>query len=464
MTEAEPLEELRREAASLTTEIVRLIGRRNSVAGRIGALKSNLSLPVDDEKVEDSLVRQVLDECDRSGVSRAAGLKVLSVLLSESKRVQGAVQPPAESPMSSFARAIQLQRQGRRSIIRLDVGEPDFAPPRSVLEACARALFSFKTHYTLTRGIPELISELRLYLSRKHGYDASEEELMVTPGGRFAVYSAIASIVKEGESAIVVEPSWPAYRQSLQHVGARAVVIHTALEDSWEFPIEKLKESIKPNTRAIILSYPNNPTGKIITQSSFREIVGVANDAGLTVISDEIYNDYAYRPCPTVLESGAEKFVLTASFSKTWAMTGFRIGYAVSSRELISRMLALSSLMVTSVPEFIQYGAIEALRAEAEVERNSRTMKERIDAACAELDRLDSLLSYYRPDGAMYVFPQFSRSDMDSQRFSEELLERGVSVTPGTAFGNYTKSFRISLCQPAELLQKGIREIGRALS
>jgi aspartate aminotransferase len=344
------------------------------------------------------------------------------------------------------------------------VGEPDFAPPRSVLEACARALFSFKTHYTLTRGIPELISELRLYLSRKHGYDSSEEELMVTPGGRFAVYSAIASIVKEGESAIVVEPSWPAYRQSLQHVGARAVVIHTALEDSWEFPIEKLKESIKPNTRAIILSYPNNPTGKIITQSSFREIVGVANDAGLTVISDEIYNDYAYRPCPTVLESGAEKFVLTASFSKTWAMTGFRIGYAVSSRELISRMLALSSLMVTSVPEFIQYGAIEALRAEAEVERNSRTMKERIDAACAELDRLDSLLSYYRPDGAMYVFPQFSRSDMDSQRFSEELLERGVSVTPGTAFGNYTKSFRISLCQPAELLQKGIREIGRALS
>ena len=149
-----------------------------------------------------------------------------------------------------------------------------------------------------------------------------------------------------------------------------------------------MKEAIRPNTRAILLSYPSNPTGKIIAPAKFREILGVANDHKLTVISDEIYTDYAYAPCPSILEGGANRFILTSSFSKTWAMTGFRIGYTLSSEDVIAKMAKVQSLMVSSVPEFIQYGAIKALQSDSEVAENVASMKKRIEAASRELDAI----------------------------------------------------------------------------
>ncbi len=458
------LKELREEIANATINLVRLVGKRNDLARRVGQLKRSVSLPVEAEKVEDSLLRAVVAECERVGVSKRAGLKILRVLLSESKQVQGAVAGKSvESPMASFATAAELERRGKK-LIRLDVGEPDFRPPRAVLEACSKALFSFKTHYTLTRGIPELVSSLQNYLKRRFGYDARDEELIVTTGGRYAIYSAIASVVEEGDSAIVIDPNWPAYRQTLEQIGAKAIVVHTTFEDSWEPSIEEVEEVIRPNTTAIVLSYPNNPSGKIIDTGTFNALVDIANDRGLTVISDEAYVDYAYRTCPSVLHSNAKRFILARTFSKSWAMTGFRVGYAVSSKPVVDRMLEMSSLMLTSVPEFVQYGAIKALESEAEVETNSRTMKERINLACAELNGLDSL-DYRKPDGAMYVFPRAKARDFEASAFTSKLLEeKGVSIIPGTAFGKYPDCFRVSLCQPEEVIREGIRRIGALLS
>ncbi|MDG7007861.1 MAG: aminotransferase class I/II-fold pyridoxal phosphate-dependent enzyme [Nitrososphaerota archaeon] len=426
----------------------------------IGALKEADSLPMEDDRVEDELVKQVLEGCDRVGLDREAGLKILNVLVTESKRVQGI--RGRTSPVPIFSKALELQRK-RVKLIRLDVGEPDFAPPQAVLEACSEALFAHKTHYTESQGIPELTEALVGYLARKHGFKASEGEVAVTPSGRFAVYAALASVVGELESVIVPEPNWPAYRDSLQQLGAKAVAVHTSIEEGWTPSIKGIERAIRPNTKAIILSYPNNPTGRVISKDLFRQIVELSDDRGLTVISDEIYNEYTPKPSPSVLETTPKKFILTSSFSKTWAMTGFRIGYSVSSKETTSKIARMISLMFTSVPEFIQWGAIRALDADGDVRRNVAEMSRRIDVACKELDGIDGL-EYVRPDGGMYVFPELSKGRGSGESFAQRLLDAGVSVTPGILFGDYGDFFRISLGQQEHAIVEGIRRMGRFLS
>ena len=463
MSSEKELDGLREEVSARTREIIDAIAARNALAGKIGEAKAREGLPVEDPKVEDALARLVIRECEEKGVDVRTGLKVLSAIISEGKRVQGVkTKHQVITPQMMSAKARELEKAGRQ-LLRLDVGEPDFPPPRAVLDATSQALYAFKTHYTATRGIPGLVAAVRRYVERKSGFSAKESEVMITPGGRFGVYSALATAVSEGESVLIIEPNWPAYKEVLQFIGARATTVHTALEDGWEPNVEAIHDAIRPNTRAMILSYPANPTGKIISPSKFKEIVKLANDHGLTIISDEIYTDYAYSTCPGILGSGAERFILTASFSKTWAMTGFRVGYCVSSEENISKMMRIKSLVLTSVPEFIQYGAIGALDSDAEVSRNSTAMKERIEVACSELDSIPAL-SYFRPDGAMYVFPQGRREDFDSTSFTMDLLERkGTTVTPGTGFGDYPRCFRISLGQSKETIVQGIRNMGELL-
>ena len=452
------LGELRAEIAQVTSDIIELVGKRNELARQVGAAKTLGLLPMEDEDVEEALTRQVIAMCEKVGVKKEAGLKILAVLLSESKTAQGLQDRNQSVPI--FSKALALQRKGQK-LLRLDVGEPDFPPPKAVLEACSNALFTLKTHYTEPRGIPELREALREYLTRKHHYHAEDSEVAVTPSGRFAVYAALASAVGEGEGAVLLEPNWPAYSDVLRRIGSRPTIVHTSLDEGWTPSVRQIEEAIRPNTKAIILSYPNNPTGKVLPPGLFKEIVDLADSRDLTIISDEIYNEYTNKPCPSVLETTARKFVLTSSFSKTWAMTGFRVGYAVSSKETIVSISKLISLMFTSVPEFIQWGAIKALTAEAEVRKNVRTIRERVEAACKELDRIASL-EYRRPDGAIYVFPRL-KSGESGDSFSDRMLSGGVSVAPGSVFGNYPDFFRISLGQPTEVITEGIRKMGDAL-
>ncbi len=459
MAEEAGLDQLREQVAETTREIIRLAGKRNDLARKIGELKAKKSLPAEDSEVEDRLLDEVISECDRARLDRSAGLRLFSVLLAESKKTQRL--EPRSTPMAAFAKALELQRRGV-PIIRLDVGEPDFRPPRKVLDACSEAMFAFKTHYTEARGIPELRAALRGYLERKRRFQADDGELTVTPSGRFAVFAALSGLVGEGESALVIEPNWPAYREVLTHLGARAIPIATRLEDGWEPSTKDIEAAVRPDTRAIVVSYPNNPSGKVISPDLFRQVTEIADERGLGVLSDEIYNEYTSAPCPSILDHPPRKFVLTSSFSKTWAMTGFRIGYAVSSKETIGKMVKMTSLMVTSVPEFIQYGAIRALDADAEVSSNVREMKERIEAVDEELREIGSL-EYVKPDGAMYFFPRLRNRPGGGDSFAAELLGRGVSVTPGSSFGDYGDFFRISLGQPRETIIEGVRRIGKAL-
>jgi len=460
----EDLKDLREEVAETTDQIFKLVARRDRLAKRIGEIKTRGSLPMESDTVEDALFKRVLDDCRELGLDQRFGAKLLSMLISESKKAQGIkAAQPLITPMMMMAKATEIERQGKK-LIRLDVGEPDFHPPKAVLDAVSKALYSFKTYYTVGRGIPELLEALQGYFQRRQNYRPDEKQLMVTPGGRFAVYAALATTLAEGDSAIVVEPNWPAYKEGIDYVGAKAITVRTTLEDGWEASPEEVKAAIRPNTKAIILSYPCNPTGKIIGKSMFKEIVGIADEAGLTVISDEIYNDYAYKPCPTILESLPKKYILTSSFSKAWSMTGFRVGYALGPPETISRMLKVLGLMITCVPEFIQLGAVKALDSDREVARNSKAVKERIEAVAAELDDIDGL-EYNRPDGSIYFFPQAVDEKFDSSAFAMRLIEKkGVTISPGTGFGDYPRCFRISLGKPKETLVAGVRKIGELLA
>ncbi len=455
MTGRPAIDDLRSKIASVTKEIIDLAGERNRLARSAGLLKAGASLPQENEEVEDRLSAEVIAECDRVGVDRGTGLKILSVLISESKRAQGI---PNREPLAPlFAKALAMERKGAK-LVRLDVGEPDFPPPKSVLEGCSEALFGLKTRYTESRGIPELREALLSFLARKSGFRATDEEVTVTPSGRFAVYAALSCVVSEGESAVVLDPSWPAYRDALRQLGARPLVVNSRMEDGWAAPLGEVERAIKGHTRAIVVNFPNNPTGSVASAQLFKGIVDIADDRGLTVISDEIYGEYSSKPCPSVLVTTPKKFILTSSFSKSWAMTGFRIGYAVSNAENAAKITRLASLLVTSVPEFIQWGAIKALEADADVKRNVATMKDRVEAASAELEKVEAL-EFVRPEGAMYLFPRLkNRGSGDA--FSEKLLQNGVSVVPGRVFGDaYPEHFRISLGQPRERIVEGIRRM-----
>ena len=464
MSSDRELAQLREEIADKTKEIIDLVAARNDLARKVGALKTKNALPLEDPNVEETLVQVVLRECDARGVDRATGLRVLSSLLAEGKRVQGfQSKAPLITPMMMSTKAREVEATGKK-LLRLDVGEPDFHPPKAVLDATSQALYEFKTHYTSTRGIPEAVAAVRRYVDRKHHFPLRDSEVIINPGGRFGVYMALATTVKEGESAIIIEPNWPAYKECLQYIGARAITVHTTLEDGWLPSVDAVHDAVRSNTKAIVLSYPANPTGAILPPAEFKEIVGVANDHKLTVISDEIYTDYAYKPCPSILESGAQKFILTASFSKTWAMTGFRVGYTVSSEETVSKMIKAQALLLTCVPEFIQRGAISALDSDDDVVRNSAAMKERIEAASRELNSIPSL-QYVKPDGAMYVFPQARNEDFDSVAFTMKLLEgKAVTISPGTGFGDYPRAFRVSLGGSMDTIVQGLRRIGELLA
>jgi aspartate aminotransferase len=296
-------------------------------------------------------------------------------------------------------------------------------------------------------GAPYLREALSGYASSEFGADVPPENVMVTPGGRFAVFLAM-SLLNPGDEIAVIEPAWPAYRECAQNAGVRVRSIRTSPEDGWEPSVEQVRRAIGQNTRMLVLNYPNNPTGKILEPRLQKGIVDAAAESGIYVLSDEIYWRYAYSDWISVLRSGYEKSVVVQSFSKSHAMTGFRVGYTMADPEILGRMARLQALAITSVAEPVQYAAMHAL--EADISPNSETIRSRLAALS---DRAREMgLDFVEPQGAMYLFARTG----DGVGLAENLLERGVAVAPGEAFGDYGDHIRISACQDKKTLMEGM--------
>jgi aspartate aminotransferase len=447
MGKNDELESLRHKVRDITAQIMRNVHQRMELAEQIGEVKSRLGIDVKDEKVEQDIRTMVMSLVDETGMGRDFALQLLNILLAESEQVQAQKQKqkgPKQTHLGIFMKAKQLEASGKK-MIHMEVGEPDYSPPAAVGDSLAESFRLRQYHYTDTRGVPKL----RDAIAKREG--TTEDQVVVTPGGRFAVFSAITSLLKAGQEMIVLEPAWPAYRECADFIGARTKVLRTTLQSKWTPDTRQLEEMVNPGTKMIALNYPNNPTGKILDGKTMERIVSIVRDNGLYLLSDEVYADYAFKKFTSIREYGYDRSILVSSFSKRYAMTGFRVGYAVAAKDIIAKMAKVQAVGITSVAEPMQHAALAALGDNPS--ENVSTMKKRLDFVSGKLKEMS--LRFAEPDGAMYVYPELPRGE--DIALVERLLEKGVAIAPGSGFGDYYRQFvRISACQPEKTLEKGL--------
>src|ERR687893_2079671 len=447
---SQDLDILRDKVRGLTIQIMRAVHERIGFARKIGEIKSRLGIDIRDEKVENDIRMRVMSLAEEIGMSTEFALQLLNVLLVESEHVQAqkSEQKTVEKQthLSIFSRARQLEASGKK-IIHMEVGEPDYSAPARVGAALADSFEMKHYHYTDTQGI----AKLRDAIATKEGGGISRDQVVVTPGGRFAVFSAIKSLLRAGQELIVIEPAWPAYKECADFVGAKTRILRTTLGNKWAPDIKRLEELINSTTKMIVLNYPNNPTGKVLDYKTTKKIVQLAKDHGLYLLSDEVYADYVFGEFRSILKYDYTKSIVVGSFSKRYAMTGFRVGYGIANKDIISRMARVQAVAITSVAEPMQRAALAAL--EVDPSENIQLMKSRLGFICNKLEKMS--LRYIKPDGAMYVYPELQNGE--DLPIVEKLLEKGVAIAPGSGFGDAYKRFvRISACQPEKTLEKGL--------
>jgi len=439
------IEEHRKKIEEITLEMIKLLKTRTDIAKQIGDAKASLGMTVTDEEREDALRNQVTKLCKEIDLDQSTALKFLNLLLNESVKVQS---ESKQTHLSVFLKAKALEEEGKK-IIHLEVGEPDFKPPEEVKTALAEVYDKGYGKYGPAKGI----TELRMALSKKQ--DVDFENIMICPGARFGVYLAITTLLNPGDEIIVIEPAWPAYKDCALNAGVKVRTIKTTLETKWEPSIDQINNAINENTKMIVLNYPNNPTGKILPENMMKNIINIARKHDLYVLSDEIYEFYYMDgdlPSPTMRPGvvyGYEKTIVTQSFSKSFAMTGYRIGYAIADPSIIEKMSKLQALSLTNVSEPIQYVALQALKANTS--SNTAIIKSRLEALIKSAK--DIGLEFIEPDGAMYLFAKTKHKNFDATKFSEKLLEHGVAIAPGEGFGDYKEFFRITAIDETKLMK-----------
>lgn len=334
--------------------------------------------------------------------------------------------------------------QRMEDAISLGVGEPDFVTPWRIREACIFSLEKGYTSYTSNWGLLELREALSDAIYKETGvYYDPEGELLITTGVSEAADLALRAILNPGEEVILHEPSYVSYNPCTVFAGGTTVCVATGVEDEFKVRAEQIEEKITERTKALILSYPNNPTGATLSRKELEEIADVANEHDLLVISDEVYGKLTYEgthTCFASLNGMKERTVLLNGFSKSYAMTGWRLGYAAGNKELIEAMMKIHQYVMMCAPITAQMAAIEALRCEDEVERMVSEYNRRRRVMVDGLNALG--LSCFEPKGAFYTFPSIQTTGLTSEEFAKRLLlEEKVVVIPGSVFGACGEGF-----------------------
>ncbi|KAF6244841.1 aspartate aminotransferase [Nitrosopumilus sp. b2] len=440
----------------VTLEMIKLLKTRTDIAKKIGEVKKNIGKVVTDETREENLRTKVISVCQEIGLDEKIATKFLNFLLNESIKVQSTNK---QTHLSIFLKAKELEQQGKK-IIHMEVGEPDFLPPTIVKDALEEVYDKGFLKYGQVRGMPIFRETLAKYVNKKFKTSITQENIIVSPGARFSIFTAITTLLNPGDEIIVIEPAWPAYKDCALNSGIKVRTINTTLESKWEPSIEQIQKTINPNTKMIVLNYPNNPTGKILPEKLQDEIIEIAKKNNLYVLSDEIYSEYVKESWKSILSYNYEKGIVTQSFSKSHAMTGFRIGYAIADHKIIEKMSKLQALCLTNVSEPIQYIAMKAL--ESDTSNNNKTVQNRLDLLIQKADELN--LDIIVPDGAMYVFARINKDGFDGVQFANKTLEKGLAIAPGEGFGDYKNFIRISACQDEKTLIEGMNILKETMS
>ena len=351
-------------------------------------------------------------------------------------------------------KAIRLENQGKK-IIRLNLGDPDLATPNEIIEAAYASMKAGKTKYSSSYGE----SKLREKLAELHGVKA--ENVVITPGSKWGVFATMYLMLKSGGNVIIPTPYWTAYDLIAKSLGAQTKLLRTEMEDGWKVDLDKLENLIDKNTKMIILNNPNNPTSKVMDAETLDGIVDIANKKGVTILSDEVYGTISFVKTKSILEyNGDHKHILTTGFSKTFSMTGWRVGYIIANKLLIDNITKLNQITINNVPVFIQEAALKGLELQKPLAAKIKEEYEvRAKIASSTLSKAGFLFT--KPEAPFYVFPK--RAGLDSEKFTMSLLDKGVAVAPGTAFGDYREHFRISLTAPREEIKVALEKISEAV-
>ena len=335
---------------------------------------------------------------------------------------------------------------GRDDVISLTVGQPDFVTPWHIREKAIRSIEDGKTYYTANSGLPELRRAIADYLNRRFSlsYD-SKNEIIVTVGGSEAIDMAMRAIIDPGDEVIIPMPSYVCYEPMTQLLGAVPVTINTKSENAFKLTAQELKKAITPRTKALILPFPNNPTGAVLDAEDVKEIAEVLKDTDIAVISDEIYAELTYGRRHVSIASVPgmrERTVLVSGVSKAYAMTGWRLGYIAAPKEITRQILKIHQYAIMCAPTASQFAAVEAFdNSDEDIEYMRAQYNRRRTMLLEGLETIG--LPCFEPRGAFYVFPQVTQDcKMTSEEFCNRLLnENLLAIVPGTAFGDCGEGF-----------------------
>lgn len=373
-----------------------------------------------------------------------------------------------ETAFVVLAKAKALEKQGK-DMVHLEIGEPDFDTPKNIKEAAVKALNSGYTHYVPSAGIPELREAIAEYIAKTRRIEVHPDEVVVTPGGKPIMFFAILACVNKGEEVMYPNPGFPIYESVIRFVGAKAVPMPIKEKNNFSLDHEYFKKKISKKTKMIILNSPENPTGGVLTHEDLKLVADcIANRDDIIVLSDEIYSRIIYEGEHESLASflgKKEKTMILDGFSKTYAMTGWRLGYGVMRKDLAQKLAQLMTNSNSCTCAFIQMAGIEALKGpQTESEKMVEEFRKRREIIVSGLNQIKGI-TCKKPKGAFYVFPNITGTGMKSSELGDYLLKQaGVAVLPGTSFGKYGEGYlRLSFANSAENIKKALTRIANAL-
>jgi aspartate aminotransferase len=388
------------------------------------------------------------------------------MVITRSQFVRDRVGALTPSPTLAVAKQAQALRKSGMDVVDFGPGEPDFDTPIHIREAAIAALQDGFTHYTPSRGIPELLTAISVRLAVDNGltYDPATE-IVVTPGAKQALLEAVMTAVESGDEVIIFDPGWVSYDAIVQLAGGTPV--HVDLNADFSLNLERLEAALTPRTRAMVVGSPGNPTGYMLTSAELQSVADICIQRDLLLISDEIYDRISYGATPQSpagLPEMRERTVTINGFSKAYAMTGWRLGYAAAPASLMTEMLKVQEHSVTTPTSFAQVGGVAALTGPQEpIADMVKEFSRRREIVVDGLNRLPGV-QCLPPDGAFYVFPDVSDTGMSGTELAQQCLQRGVAITPGVAFGDaWDTHVRLSFATSEERIRAGLERMAQAL-
>jgi aspartate aminotransferase len=373
-----------------------------------------------------------------------------------------------ETAFEVLAEAKKLEAKGKE-IIHLEIGEPDFDTPKNIVDAGVKALKEGYTHYGPSAGSPEFREVIAKYISKTRKINVNPDQVVVTPGGKPIIFFSILALIEQGDEVIYPNPSYPIYESVINFIGGKAVPIQLREENDFRLDTDELKKLVTDKTKLIIINSPQNPTGGILTKDDLKVIADIALSRDIMVLADEIYSRILYEGEHYSISSFPgmqERTIILDGMSKTYAMTGWRLGYGVMREDLAVLVAKLQTNSNSCTATFTQRAGIECLTGpQNDVDKMVAEFKKRRDVIVEGLNSIPKI-SCKTPKGAFYVFPNIKQIGWSAKKLADHLLnEAGVAVLAGTSFGEYGEGYiRISYANSVENIKKGLEKIEKTLS